>query len=136
MSNSIRIDDLAAEINSLVEDYGKHCAATTKECVNNVAKRTVAKLKQNSPVATGKYKKGWKKTVVKENATSLIVAIHDTKYSLVHLLEKGHQKRGGGRVAAIKHVEPAEQAAIAELEKEMEKKQLKIGSARIRARPE
>ena len=119
MSNSIKIDDLVAEINSLVEDYGKHCAATTKECVNNVAKRTVAKLKQNSPVATGKYKKGWKKTVVKENATSLIVAIHDTKYSLVHLLEKGHQKRGGGRVAAIKHVEPAEQAAIAELEKEI-----------------
>lgn len=122
MSNSIRIDDLTVEINRLVEDYGKHCTAATKECVNNVAKRTVAKLKQNSPVATGKYKKGWKRTVVKENATSLIVAIHDTKYSLVHLLEKGHQKRGGGRVAAIKHVEPAEQAAIAELEKEIASK--------------
>lgn len=79
----------------------------------------MTKLKQNSPVRTGKYKKGWKKTVVKENATSLIVSIHDEKYSLVHLLEKGHQKRGGGRVAAIKHVEPAEQAAIEELEKEI-----------------
>ena len=119
MSDSIRIDDLTAEINRLVEDYGKSCAATTKKCVNNVAKRTVTKLKQNSPVRTGKYKKGWKKTVVKENATSLIVSIHDEKYSLVHLLEKGHQKRGGGRVAAIKHVEPAEQAAIEELEKEI-----------------
>lgn len=119
MSDSIRIDDLTAEINRLVEDYGKSCAATTKECVYNVAKRTVTKLKQNSPVRTGKYKKGWKKTVVKENATSLIVSIHDEKYSLVHLLEKGHQKRGGGRVAAIKHVEPAEQAAIEELEKEI-----------------
>lgn len=119
MSNGIRIDDLTAEINRLVEDYGKSCATTTKECVNNVAKRTVTKLKQNSPVRTGKYKKGWKKTVVKENATSLIVSIHDEKYSLVHLLEKGHQKRGGGRVAAIKHVEPAEQAAIEELEKEI-----------------
>lgn len=43
---------------------------------------------------------------MKENSTSLVIAIHDTKYSLVHLLEKGHQKRGGGRVAAIKHVEP------------------------------
>lgn len=86
---------------------------------NNVAKKTVSKLKQTSPVNTGKYKKGWKKTVVKENSTSLVIAIHDAKYSLVHLLEKGHQKRGGGRVAAIKHVEPAEQAAIAELEKEI-----------------
>lgn len=119
MADSIRIDDLAAEINRLVENYGKQCTETTKECVNNVAKKTVSKLKQTSPVNTGKYKKGWKKTVVKENSTSLVIAIHDTKYSLVHLLEKGHQKRGGGRVAAIKHVEPAEQAAIAELEKEI-----------------
>lgn len=119
MANSIRIDDLAAEINHLVEDYGKQCTETTKECVNNVAKKTVSKLKQTSPVNTGKYKKGWKKTVVKENSTSLVIAIHDKKYSLVHLLEKEHQKRGGGRVAAIKHVEPAEQAAIAELEREI-----------------
>ena len=86
MADSIRIDDLAAEINRLVEDYGKQCTETTKECVNNVAKKTVSKLKQTSPVNTGKYKKGWKKTVVKENSTSLVIAIHDTKYSLVHLL--------------------------------------------------
>ena len=94
MADSIRIDDLAAEINRLVEDYGKQCTETTKECVNNVAKKTVSKLKQTSPVNTGKYKKGWKKTVVKENSTSLVIAIHDKKYSLVHLLEKGHQERG------------------------------------------
>ena len=62
------------------------------------------------------------KRMEEDRSKSLIVAIHDTKYSLVHLLEKGHQKRGGGRVAAIKHVEPAEQAAIAELEKEIASK--------------
>ena len=123
MADSIRIDDLAAEINRLVEDYGKQCTETTKECVNNVAKKTVSKLKQTSPVNKsehgGKYKKGWKKTVEEETSTRLVVKIHDTEYRLVHLLEKGHQKRGGGRVQAIKHVEPAEQAAIAALEKEI-----------------
>lgn len=31
MADSIRIDDLAAEINRLVEDYGKQCTETTKE---------------------------------------------------------------------------------------------------------
>lgn len=61
MADSIRIDDLAAEINRLVEDYGKQCAETTKECVNNVAKKTVSKLKQTSPVNTGKYKKDGRK---------------------------------------------------------------------------
>ena len=123
MSDNIKIDSMAAEINRLVENYGKDCAATTKECVNKVAKKTVARLKQNSPVRKGehggKYNKGWKKTVEEEKSTRLVVKIHDEEYRLVHLLEKGHQKRGGGRVAAIKHVEPAEQAAIEELEKEI-----------------
>lgn len=118
MSNLVQIDDLADEISRLVSDYGKQCTETTKDCVNTVAKKTLQRIKQGSPEKTGKYKKGWKKTVVEENASRLVISIHDTKYSLVHLLEKGHQKRGGGRVAAIKHVEPAEQAAIAELEKE------------------
>jgi len=31
MADSIRIDDLTAEINRLVEDYGKQCTETTKE---------------------------------------------------------------------------------------------------------
>ena len=30
MADSIRIDDLAEEINRLVEDYGKQCTETTK----------------------------------------------------------------------------------------------------------
>lgn len=119
MSNLVQIDDLTDEISRLVSDYGKQCTETTKDCVNTVAKKTLQRIKQGSPEKTGKYKKGWKKTVVEENASRLVISIHDTKYSLVHLLEKGHQKRGGGRVAAIKHVEPAEQAAIAELEKEL-----------------
>ena len=118
MSN-ISIDALASEINELISEYGKHCTSVTKECVEKVARKTVTELKKNSPSATGKYKKGWKKTTVKENASCLVVAIHDTKYSLVHLLEKGHQKRGGGRVPPIEHVAPAEQAAIAELEQEI-----------------
>lgn len=65
MSDSIKIDNLAAEINRLVGDYGKQCAETTKECVHKVAKKTVSRIKRNSPVRKsehgGKYKKGWKK---------------------------------------------------------------------------
>ena len=85
MSNSIKIDGLADEINGLIVNYGKRCTEVTKECVTKVAGSTLKKIKKNSPVKTGKYKKGWRKTVVKENSTSLVITVHDAKYSLVHL---------------------------------------------------
>ncbi|MCQ4931437.1 HK97 gp10 family phage protein, partial [[Eubacterium] rectale] len=43
------------------------------------------------------------------------------RYQIAHLLEHGHAKRGGGRVAARPHIAPAEENGIQQLEEEIER---------------
>ncbi|MEY8525231.1 MobQ family relaxase [Lachnospiraceae bacterium 38-10] len=64
----------------------------------------------------------WNDRKQKETADSLELVVHNKKrYQLTHLLEKGHAKRGGGRVRAFSHIAPAEQAGIRELEEDIKR---------------
>ncbi|WP_347563968.1 hypothetical protein [Neglectibacter sp. X58] len=66
----------------------------------------------------------WAVKKQKETANSLELVVHNKKrYQLTHLLEKGHAKRGGGRVRAFPHIAPAEQASIRELEEGIKSRQ-------------
>ena len=56
------------------------------------------------------YSKSWATKKVSENSHSLEMTVHSkNRYQLAHLLEHGHAKRGGGRVAARPHIAPAEE---------------------------
>lgn len=117
----VSVENMAAEIMREMEKYGEAVADDLKTAARKVGKETAKELQGTSPKDSGKYAKGWTSTVQSENANSIDIVVHDKKYQITHLLEKGHQNRNGGRTPAIVHIAPAEEAAAEKLEKELEK---------------
>lgn len=121
---AIRIEDMAVEISKLMEEYANKVDSDIKAEAKAVAKEAVKELKQTSPEGSGSrkghYKDGWVSKVEKENATSIDIKVHNKlKPGLTHLLEKGHAKRGGGRVEGKPHISKAEKNAIENYEKRL-----------------
>ena len=97
------MDQLGSEISKALEDYTEDVEHALEKTKKELANTAVRKLKQTSPKRTGRYAAGWTK---KKRGKAIIV--HNKHYQLTHLLEKGHAKRGGGRVAARVHIAPVE----------------------------
>jgi hypothetical protein len=115
----VKIDNLARTVEKTLSDYVDDVNDTVKEDIKEAGKEAVKELKQNSPKRTGKYAKGWRSTVQKESAVGAEVVVHNKIYGLTHLLENGHAKRGGGRVAGIPHIKPVEEDVTENLEKKI-----------------
>lgn len=102
--------NLADEIAQALQEFTSEVTEGLENAKKEVAQETVIDLKQTSPELTGDYRKGW----ARKRVGTAEVVHNKTDYQLTHLLEKGHAKRGGGRVAAIPHIAPAEERAILE----------------------
>jgi len=110
------VDQMAEVIMESMTEYADLSNEVMKECVMEVSKSVKKDIQGNAPVKSGRYKKSWAAKKVKENANSLTIVVHSrNRYQIAHLLEKGHAKRGGGRVAAIPHIATAEQRGAEEL---------------------
>lgn len=105
---AIDISQLANEINRTLAEYANGVGEEMEKVAEKVAKEGAKRLKVTSPVLTKSYAKGWRAKKV----DGKWIVHNATDYQLTHLLENGHAKVGGGRVAPVKHIEPVEQQAI------------------------
>jgi hypothetical protein len=120
MANKISIDDLAKTIESEVRNWTKDVEDDINEIKKDVTKAGVRSLKANSPRRTGDYAKNWTSKKLK-NGDQVIYQKAPT-YRLTHILEKGHAKRNGGRVAPEVHIAPVEEQLVTEFTSRVEKR--------------
>lgn len=122
MQTKVSIDQMASAIMEGLQEYADLATDDLKQSVKKAGKTVKDEIAQTAPKDTGKYAKSWTVKTVKETSNTLDVVVHSkNRYQIAHLLEHGHAKRGGGRVAARPHIAPAEEKAIETLEREVEK---------------
>ena len=104
------VDDMASEIMKGLTEYADLADTEMKKAVRKTATEVKKELSCNAPKDTGANSKSWATKKVRENSHSQDMMVHSkNRYQLAHLLEHGHAKRGGGRVAASPHIAPAEE---------------------------
>ena len=119
MSENQRVsaDRMAEAVMEGLLEYAELAADVMKDCVKKAGNTVKKETQAGAPVRTGKYKKSWAVKRQRETSSTLEVVVHSrNRYQLTHLLEKGHAKRGGGRVKAVPHIAPAEEKGVRELE--------------------
>lgn len=123
------------KIGQLMKNYVKNVQDKADTVSKEVAKETVAKLKKTSPKSKitrhkkGRYKDGWKA----EQTLDHTWTVYNAKYpGLTHLLNNGHAiangygkgyttKDGMTRINGDQHITKAEEWAVAEFQKRMER---------------
>lgn len=120
-----KLTDLDKAVNEILTEYAGQMTEGMKVAVKTIAGNAKEETKAAAPVGKGpkrgKYRRGWAVRNEEERMTAHSIVHNRTDYQLAHLLEKGHALRQGGRSPAIVHIAPAEQKAIREMEKAVER---------------
>lgn len=122
MATKVSIGNMADAIMKELNEYVDTTADGVKAAVQKAAKTVKREIQAGAPARTGAYKKSWATKNTAESSNKLEITVYSrNRYQLAHLLEHGHAKRGGGRVAARPHIASAEQSGIEQLEQEIER---------------
>jgi len=106
------IDNLENAIAKLIVEYNDKVKGSMNDVILEVADSAVEELQASSPKDTGAYAKSWKRSKAYDTADIAKVVVFNKGHGqITHLLEKGHAKQNGGRVAAIPHIKTAAENA-------------------------
>ena len=113
--------DFATAVKKILDDYQNDVNRNLGELVKKLGQKGAKEVKNQSGQfgGTGKYAKGWT-SQYEESRLSETATIYNRTAGLPHLLENGHAKRGGGRVAGRSHIAPVEEKLIEEFTKAIE----------------
>ncbi|MFD1885582.1 HK97 gp10 family phage protein [Paenibacillus wenxiniae] len=109
------IDSLARDIMGQFTEWTETVTRSVDKKVKESAESLREEISTKSPKKTGAYAKGWAVKPQRSGGQQKYVVHNKDRYQLTHLLEKGHAKRKGGRVAAIPHIVPAADKHIGKL---------------------
>lgn len=122
MGKKISVSQLFAAVMEAVQEYADTAVEEVKHAVMETGNEVRDEIRQNAPKNTGAYARSWAVKKTRETSQSLTVTVHSRNhYQLAHLLEFGHAKRGGDRVAAQPHIAQAEEHGIEQLEEKLRK---------------
>lgn len=115
----VPIDRMQSAIQEALDEYGDGVNKDVEKAVTSVARSGAAALRAESRAKvkrTGRYAAGWRADIRKDRLNPTAELYNATKPGLTHLLEFGHAKVGGGRVAGRAHIAPVEAALAVALE--------------------
>ena len=123
MAKKTALDGLQDALEKTLDEYAGWCGEMVTHVADEIAADGVKALrnisKETFPNGTGKYAKSWTvdKGAKKRRQVKYSTTIYSTMPGLPHLLEHGHAKRGGGRVAGRPHISTIEAELIDAYEK-------------------
>lgn len=101
-----RAGDFYLALTDILNEVEKDVDESIKEPVVKNLKKGKNELRATSPVKTGEYAAGWAYSLNPKKKGVFGEIGNKDKPGLVHLLENGHAKVGGGFVPAQPHVRP------------------------------